>query len=190
MHKITARRAPHLSMRLRTDLEAFGVRPAQGREVPAARQFAAQLIGDGIVSGADLERIQRLSGDAALFVTEEDGALTGVLAFVLLSAEGLRAVQHGSFDALAPAAAHVAGAGQGACAFYGWGVAATTKASARRLIDGARSIMGGAVGHLPKFARPTTEAGRRLMYERLGFEDLPGSNGLVWQAPLAAAVAA
>jgi hypothetical protein len=50
--------------------------------------------------------------------------------------------------------------------------------------------MGGVFGPLPKFARPTTEAGHRLMRERLGFEDLPGSDGLVWQAPVDQAVAA
>ena len=180
-----------LSARLRRDLAAFDVQAAHGAEVPAARQFAAQLIGEGIVTAADLERVHRLTDESALFVAREDGELTGVLAFVLLNVSGLRAVLTGAFNALAPAAEHVAGPGEPACAFYGWGVAATTKPSARRVIDGARAIMAGAVGHLPKFARPTTEAGHRLMRERLGFEDLPGSfDGLVWQPPMEQAVAA
>ena len=145
----------------------------------------------GIVTADDLDRVQRLTGGSSLFVTEEDATLRGVLAFVLLNAAGLQAVHHGSFDARAPAGPHLAGPGEIACAFYGWGVAATTKVSARRLIDGARAVMEGTFGLLPKFARPTTEAGRRLMYERLGFVDLPGSaDGLVWQAPLKRAVAA
>ncbi|MGZ3375351.1 MAG: hypothetical protein ACXU8S_02025 [Phenylobacterium sp.] len=183
--------SPTLCARLRRELTAYDVQAAQGDDVAAARQFAAQLIGEGIVKAADLERVHRLTGESALFVTREDGELTGVLAFVLLNVSGLRAVLTGAFDALSPAAEHVAGPGQPACAFYGWGVAATTKPSARRLIDGARAIMGGACGHLPKFARPTTEAGHRLMRERLGFEDLPGSfDGLVWQAPLEQAAAA
>ena len=180
-----------LGERLCRDLMAFDVQPADGADVAAARQFAAQLIGEGIVKSDDLERVHRLTGGSALFVTREAGELTGVLAFVLLNVSGLRAVLTGAFDALSPAAEHVAGPGQPACAFYGWGVAATTKPSARRLIDGARAIMGGACGHLPKFARPTTEAGHRLMRERLGFEDLPGSfDGLVWQAPMEQAAAA
>jgi hypothetical protein len=135
--------------------------------------------------------VHRLTQESALFVAREDGELTGVLAFVLLNVSGLRAVLTGAFDALAPAAEHVAGPGAPACAFYGWGVAATTKPSARRVIDGARAVMGGACGHLPKFARPTTQAGHRLMRERLGFEDLPGSfDGLVWRPPMEQAVAA
>jgi hypothetical protein len=173
------------------DLERFGVRPAKSSEVTRAREFAAQLIGDGIVKGADLERVHTLSGGSCLFLTNEGEELTGVLAFVLLSARGLQALHSGAFNALAPQSDHVAGPGSKACAFYGWGVAATTKPSARRVVEGAREIMAGAVGHLPKYARPTTEAGHRLMRERLGFVDLPGSrDGLVWQPPLEQAVAA
>ncbi|HEY3948314.1 hypothetical protein [Phenylobacterium sp.] len=183
--------AASLSARLAQDLAPFDVRPARTDGIRAARAFAAQLIGEGIVTAHDLERVHALSGEAALYTTREDGALTGVLAFVLLNAAGLKAVREGGFDALSPAAAHVAGPGERACAFYGWGVAATTKTSARRVIDGARAIMAGAVGHLPKFARPTTEAGHRLMRERLGFVDLPGcADDLVWQPALEEAIAA
>jgi hypothetical protein len=190
MAETVLRRAPELRTRVINDLAAFGLRPARGDEASSARAFAARLIGEGIVTAADLGRVQRLSGGAALFVAHEEAALTGVLAFVLLNAAGHRAVLDGTFDAQAPAAAHVARPGERAEAFYGWGVAATTKDTARRLIPGARAVMAGACGGLPKYARPTTADGHRLMRERLGFADLPGSDGLVWQAPLAVAVAA
>jgi len=191
MNRDPIRATTGLSDRLRRDLAPFEVRPAEPGEVAAARSLAAQLISDGIVTTEDLDRVHRLTGGAALYVTEEDGALCGVLAFVLLNAAGREAVRSGSFEARAPDARHVAGPGEAVCAFYGWGVAATTKVSARRVVDGARAIMSGAVGPLPKFARPTTEAGHRLMRERLGFVDLPGSrDGLVWQAPLEQQVAA
>lgn len=179
------RHTAELSARLRRDLAAFEVRPAGPYEVAAARSLAAELIGEGIVTADELDRIQRLTAGTSLFVTEEDGTLRGILAFVLLNATGLRAVRNGSFDALAPAAQHLAGPGETAHAFYGWGVAATTKVAARRVVDAARAVMAGTFGPLPKFARPTTEAGHRLMRERLGFVDLPGSDdGLVWQAPI------
>jgi hypothetical protein len=185
------RHSVEFSARLRRDLAPFQVRPAEPGEVAAARDLAAQLIGEGIVATDELDRVQSLTGGASLFVTEEAGALCGVLAFVLLSGEGLRAVYDEAFDACAPGAQHLARPGETIHAFYGWGVAATTKTSARRVVDGARAVMAGAVGPLPKFARPTTDAGHRLMRERLGFVDLPGSDsGLVWQAPLVAAVAA
>lgn len=180
-----------LSHRLARDLARFDVRPAEPARIAEARAFAAQLIGAGIVTASDLERVHALSGGAALYTTEEDGQLSGVLAFVLLNAQGLAAVHAGDFDALSPDEGHVAGPGQTPRAFYGWGVAATTKASARRVVDAARAVMAGAVGHLPKFARPTTEAGHRLMRERLGFVDLPGcGSGLVWKAPVSEGLAA
>jgi len=183
--------ARDLAKNLIQDLERFAVRPAKSSEILGARDFAAQLIGDGIVGGADLERVHALTAGSCLFLTHEGEDLTGVLAFVLLSELGLGALHLGAFNALAPQSDHVAGPGSEACAFYGWGVAATTKVSARRVVDAAKSIMGGAVGHLPKYARPTTEAGHRLMRERLGFVDLPGSrDGLVWQAPLKGVLAA
>jgi len=185
------RHTAEFSARLRRELAPFEVRPAGPYEVAAARNLCAELIGDGIVSADDLDRVQRQTAGASLFVTEEEGALCGVLAFVLLNAAGLDAVSNGAFDAVSPAAGHLAGPGESACAFYGWGVAATSKTSARRVIDAARAVMAGTFGPLPKFARPTTEAGHRLMRERLSFVDLPGSeDGLVWQAPIEQAVAA
>jgi hypothetical protein len=191
MHSNLIRHSAEFAARLRRDLAAFHVRPAEPGEIAAARDLAAQLIGEGIVATDELDRVQYLTGRVSLFVTEEEGALCGILAFVLLSGGGLAAVYDGAFDACAPGASHLARPGDYIHAFYGWGVAATTKTSARRVVDGARAVMAGAVAQLPKFARPTTEAGHRLMRERLGFVDLPGSDsGLVWQAPLEAAVAA
>jgi len=183
--------APDLGTRLRRDLADFQVRPALDCEIAAVHGFAAQLIGEGIVTAEDLQRVHHLTGENGLFVTEEEDQITGVLAFVLLNVRGLRAVLTGTFDALSPCADHVASATAPACAFYGWGVAATTKRSARRVVNGAQAIMAGCVAHLPKFAHPTTEAGHRLMRERLGFVDLPDcQQGLVWQAPLEQAAAA
>ena len=177
-------RAPDLAVLLQRDLARYGLRSAKASEVAPARALAAALIGEAIVSASDFARIQRVSNGAALFLAHEDEVLTGILAFMLLSDEGRRAIHAGAFDALSPRESHLAAPGEPARAFYGWGVAATTKDSARRLIGGARDIMSGVLAHLPKFARPTTEAGHRLMRDRLGFVDLPQSGGLVWQAPL------
>jgi len=185
------RHTAEFAAKLRRELASFGVRPAGPYEVAAARSLAADLIGEEIVSADVLDRVQRQTAGVSVFVTEEEDALCGVLAFVLLNAAGLLAVVDGAFDAQAPAPAHLAGPGESACAFYGWGVAATTKASARRVVGAAQAVMAGAIGPLPKFARPTTEAGHRLMRERLAFIDLPGSaDGLVWRPPLEQAVAA
>ena len=179
-----------LPERIVADLAAFDVRPAKPHEVDAAHALARALIGERIVSAGDLARVHARTG-GALFLTFEDGVLTGVLAFVLLNAAGHAAVLAESFDAVRPADAHIARAGEEAAAFYGWGVAATTRESAQRLIDGSQAMGQGSVSHLPYYARPTTPKGERLMRERLGFRDVPGStSGLVWAPPGQQAVAA
>lgn len=180
-------RTDAISGQICRDLAPFDLRPASAADIAEARAFAARLIGVGIVTAEALQAVHLRSG-AGLFLAREDGLLTGVLAFVLLTASGLAAVRDGRFDALSPATAHVAGAGDEVCGVYGWGVAATTKPTAQRLIEGARAMAGGAAAHLPYFARPTTPAGERLMRERLNFVDVPGSrDGLVWAPPSAPA---
>jgi hypothetical protein len=166
--------------RVARQLAGFGLHPAGPGDVPEARTLAADLIGGGVVSEADFARVHRRSR-MALFLAREEGRLTGLLAFVPLTAAGTRAVREDRFDAGAPADEHIARPGDEVCALYGWGVAATTKDAARRLIEGARAVGRGPAAHLPTYARPTTEAGHRLMRERLEFLDLPGSRtGLVW----------
>ncbi|WP_374570002.1 hypothetical protein [Phenylobacterium sp.] len=169
--------------RIRRELAAYDLIPATARDIAEARDFAADLIGPAIVSAEALQRVHERSG-AGLFLAREEGTLTGVLAFVLLNRAGLDAVWAETFEAVDPAASHVNAAGEDPAALYGWGVAATTKPSAARLIEGARAMWAGAVMGLPYFARPTTPKGERLMRERLNFEDCPGSTtGLVWLPP-------
>ena len=167
---------------IREDLLGFDLRPADGNATVRAQDLAARLIGPEIVSAEALRRVQD-QAEAALFVTYEGDELTGVLAFVLLSRAGLEAVLRGDFDAQSPAQTHVATPAEIVCGFYGWGVAATTKPTARRLVEAARTMGRGSVAHIPYFARPTTEAGHRLMRERMNFVDLPGSDGIVWAPP-------
>lgn len=168
---------------IRRELAAYDLIPATEDDIAEARSFAADLIGPDIVSAEALQRVHERSG-AGLFLARERGALTGVLAFVLLNQAGLDAVWAETFDAVDPAPSHVSPASENPKALYGWGVAAITKPSATRLIEGARAMWAGAVMGLPYFARPTTPKGERLMRERLNFEDCPGSNtGLVWLPP-------
>ena len=179
--------------KIHSELGAFDLVSADDQDIGEARDFAAELIGSKIVSAEALQRVHERSG-AGLFLAREDGArkdgareegrLTGVLAFVLLNRAGLNAVWAETFEATDPSPSHVCRASEDPVAVYGWGVAAITKPSATRLIEGARAMWAGAVMGLPYFARPTTEKGDRLMRERLNFVDCPGSTtGMVWLPP-------
>lgn len=165
------------------DLAPLGIVPATPQETPAAHALAERLIGAGIVSAEDLAAVHARTG-AGVFVTYDDGALSGILAFVLLTRAGRDAVLADAFDAVRPASAHVARPQDAVCGLYGWGVAAVAKPAARRLIEGAHIMGRNSVSHLPYYARPATAAGERLMRDRLGFVDVPGSRtGLVWAPP-------
>jgi hypothetical protein len=169
-----------LAARAARELAVFGLYPAADHEDAAGRALAAELIGGTIVPAAEFRRVHRRCG-MALFLAREEGRLTGMLAFVPLTSAGMHAVWTDEFDAQAPADAHVARRGEVVCALYGWGVAAATRESAVRLVEGARAFGRGAAAHLANYARPATPRGERLMREKLGFEDLPGSKtGLVW----------
>jgi hypothetical protein len=169
-----------LAVRVIRELLPFGVLPARDDEVAEGRALAAELIGGTIVSEADFRRVHRRCG-MALFLAHEDSRLTGMLAMVPLTAAGDQAVWKGSFQALAPADAHVARRGQEVRGIYGWGVAGGTRESAKRLVEASRVLREGVLAHLPNYARPVTPSGDRFMREKLGFVDLPGSkSGLVW----------
>jgi hypothetical protein len=163
-------------------LALFGLYPAGADEVIEARAFAAGLIGGEIVTPEALQMVHERTG-AGLFVYRYDGVLSGVIALVLLTDEGLRAAMSDAFDALAPNPAHVARFDQDPAGVYGWGIAAADKAAARRLAEASGAMTSNSIGHLPHFARAATEAGARFM-ERLGFRPYPGSRkGLVLLDP-------
>jgi hypothetical protein len=163
-----------VTLALRAELEALEIYPARADQVAEARRFAAQLIGGAIVSPEGLQRVHEHSG-AGLFLYHDEEELTGVLAIVLLSQAGLAATCDETFNALNPDLKHVAAEGEPPAGLYGWGIAATRKMTARRLVDGLSAIANGAVGHLPYFARAATPQGERLLIDRLGFRPYPGS---------------
>jgi len=167
-------------MAIHAQLAAFGVCSASAAEIAPAQAFAARLIGPGIASATTLRRVHEQSG-AGVFLAHEEGVLTGVLAFVLLNKVGYEAITANAFDGVDPAPAHVARSGQKSAALYGWGIAASTHSTAKRLIGGLNAIARSAVPDIPYFSRPATPAGERLLIELLKFK--PCNGGLVWLEP-------
>ncbi|WP_297695896.1 hypothetical protein [Phenylobacterium sp.] len=179
-----------LSRHMRPIFQKYGVLPPCGADMAEARNLAAELIGGELVATETLQRVQAYT-DCAVAVAHEEGQVTGVLAWVHLNAAGVDAVMSGAFDVFNPAEAHMAAPDEIVCGTYGWGIAASTKPTAKRL--GAVSEEGAPLyEHVARFARIATEAGRRFMCDRLGYRELPGSD-LVWlpaTAPIRTAEAA
>jgi hypothetical protein len=175
---------------IRAAFAATGVSTAKLDEIAEAQEFAARLIGGKVASSATLTRVQTRTG-ICVFVYREGGVMTAMVAYVLFSERGLRALFADRFNAYEPASSHLTRQGEEPAGVYGWGVAATNHPAARQVVAGYELMRQKAAPHLPFFGRPVTEAGRRLMFERLHYKPVPGSTtGVVWLEPFAGSRAA
>jgi hypothetical protein len=155
-------------------LAGFDLWPAQPGEFLEARALAARLIGAEIVDPEVLHRVHARSG-GGLFLTREQGVLTGVLALVLLSPHGLDAIETDRFDGVDTLVSHVARPSEEVAGLYAWGLCASTPRGARRVVAGARAMRLRVVPDLPCFGRAATPAGRRLMVDHLRCRPVPNS---------------
>lgn len=169
---------------IKNELARLNVQPARAEEIEAARALGAALIGPAIVTPEALRDVQEWSG-SALFVTrdKDDGSLTGVAAVLLMSAQGLAALEAERFDGRDPDLAHVAEVGDEPSAVYVWGLAAIRKMAGARLTAGLLAMGDLATPHLPYFGRAASDTGLHLLI-RTGFVPCPGSpSGLLRRAP-------
>lgn len=163
---------------LRDRLAAIGMVPARLDETGAIRDLAARLIGPNIADEAALASIHRRTG-YGFYVAREAGALSAVMALVLLNAVGLAAVRADTFNSLRPDPAQAVLPHEAPQAVYGWGIAAATRESARVLVESSWAVLD--VVRRPFFVRAATEAGRRMLTEKMSFVPYPGStSGLLW----------
>lgn len=180
MPRLTDAIAPSpLALRIQQQLTPLAVFDATPNEIPVARDLAARLIGGPNVSAEVAARVRARQG-GGIYVTRSDGEVTGVLALVFLTAAGEAAVTTELFDPLDPADAHVVVSGSDPCAVYAWGIAAADRDAARALVQTSWAL-GPVLGHVPFYVRAATEAGRRLLCEKMSFTLYPGSTtGLLW----------
>jgi hypothetical protein len=178
--------AAPLADRLRAILEPIGMFDAKDRELEPARALAARLIGGENVSVAGLRRVYERQG-TGVFVSRTDQDVVGVLALIFLNAVGHAAVLAERLDPLAPDLSLVVSGREEPTAVYAWGIAASTREAAQVLVRGAIAL-GDAVPGIPFYVRAATEAGRRLLTEKMSFTPFPGSTaGLLWSGPRTAA---
>ena len=183
-HRLSGNARPCVIDVILAQLAQFGVLPATADQIDEAQAFAATLIGPQIVQPQALRRVQDYTG-GALFLTRQGTELTGVMAFVLLSKSGSRAVRTDAFDAVDPANRHLARRDEDPHAAYGWGIATTDRESTKRILKGYDLFRTTTVPHLAWFARAVTPAGERLMLEQLNYKPYPGSkSGLIWREPV------
>lgn len=167
----------------------FGMKLAEEHEIAQGREIAARLISDGIASAATFIAMQRLTR-SSVFVYLEDGAVTGMLGLFLVRESGLRAIQNGTFDSIAPDLALVALPGERPAACYGWGFAATTERGGAAAVKAAVALQQQLFWAIPTFTRTATPDGVRVILGPMGYQRYSASDPtLVWRPPAASAPA-
>jgi hypothetical protein len=124
-----------------------------------------------------------------LYVYREGGEVTGFLAWLPLSLEGVEALTSGSFNGLDPQPSHLCSVGAPGGAAYGWGYAGRTRRAMAAVIKGTYQARHGMCGEMPFFTRAATSDGARILNGRLGCSPFAAeAPGLFWSEPTACSV--
>jgi hypothetical protein len=165
-------------------LQELGLCPLEARDMPDAHALAARLIGPGIASAATLSAVHERTGGDAVFVLWEQGEITGVVAYAPLNRDGLDALVRDDFDGVSPDLAHVAGEGERPRAAYGWGMAGSTPAGRKAVVQAGIALYERVLPDTPWFSRAATPDGRRVVLGKFGFSPAPWSgSGLMVRWP-------
>jgi hypothetical protein len=168
-----------LAQTLRDMLEPLGMFDARLEEFGSVRAMAAALIGPGIASEEVLKTVFAHTG-YGIYLVREEGRPTGVVALIMLNATGLAAVEADLFDPLEPHLDCVALPHEAPTGVYAWGIAAATREAAKVAVAGAWATRS-AAPNIPFFVRAATDAGRRLLTEKMPFTLYPGTTtDLLW----------
>lgn len=161
---------------------ACGLHVARLDELPELRKLATELISPHIMSLAGLRMVLRKTRSGLLAFKETDGELTGMLGVARLTDKGHEALLAGSFNPLEPSARHYAGPGDAVSAVYALGIASLTREAARATVTACVRLRETVMAELPFYARPSTNAGRRVLVERLHCSETLGN--ILWSPPL------
>jgi hypothetical protein len=162
----------------------IGLEPATPAEMADVDAIAQDLIGGETAGVATLSRIQD-HAQTVVLVHRENGRVMGFLAWLPLTAEGLRALIDGDFKGLDPSPDHVCRPGEVCVAVYGWGYAGRTRRASAVVIKGVVQGRQEVCPQIPFFTRGSTADGARLLAGRLHAEPFPIDRpGLFWSPPL------
>lgn len=170
---------PETAQMLRHAVEPLGVFDAEPDELGQVRTLAADLISPGVASLSTIQAVHARTG-YGIYVVREEGKVAGWLALVMLNDAGLAAVEDDSFDPIEPDLRYLTSPFETPVAVYSWGIATASRPAAKSLIE-ACWVVREQMPDIPFFVRASTEAGRRMLTEKLYFVGYPGTaSGLLW----------
>jgi hypothetical protein len=165
---------------------ACGLAMVASGQLSDARRLAEQAMGRSVAPLSALRRLTLLA-PGSILVFESKNVVTGVLGVLPLTEAGLRRLLGGSLELTDPRRSIVANTFDQAFALYAMGIAAVGKDAARAVVAGVVRLRE-AFPEVAFYARPVTDAGRRVLVERLGCVAVPESPLMV--SPAASAMGA
>jgi hypothetical protein len=145
----------------------------------AVHKLATDELGPGLASLEEIKRVDGLTG-ASIWIIRRKGVVTGFLAPLALTAEGVAALVDNTFDAANIDQKWVARLGEPLAGFYCWCYAGKDQVSRGALVLGLRTLIDKYFVELPFFGRDSTEAGARIM-RHLGFDSFDDTPHLFWR---------
>lgn len=152
---------------------------ANEADYAAVHQLACDQLGAGLASLEEIRRVDQLTG-ASIWVLRRQDRVTGFLAPLALTAEGLEALTEGRFTAACIDETWVARLGEPLAGFYCWCYAGADQVSRGTLVLGLRTLIDTHFPDLPFFGRDSTPAGARIM-RHLGFFPFDDAPHLFWR---------
>jgi hypothetical protein len=141
--------------------------------------LAVSAMGSKIASLEEIKRVDAMT-DATIWIVRRNDAVTGFLATLALTSEGVAALVDGSFDAASIDERWIAPLGQPLAGFYCWCYAGKDQVSRGALVLALRTLIDRHFPDLPFFGRDSTEAGARIM-RHLGFFPFDSVEHLYWR---------
>ena len=163
-----------------------GVTLASDAEIVEGQALAQERIGGEVVSAAMLKAVQDITG-SSVFVVREGGKVTGLTAFFLLRAAGMKAFDDGVFDTVNVNLDFVWRPRETPAGGYAWGFVASNDRAAGRVVKASLLIREALLWALPGYTRAATDDGARLIFGSLGFEPVPDQPTLARYFPRARA---
>lgn len=154
-----------------------GVSLAGPEDIVHARALCAERISENVVSVETLQQVQNITG-ASVFVAREQGVVTGMTAFFLVRAEGMRALDEGRFDAVNIDPDMVCRPRERPAGGYAWGFVGSTDRGAGRAVKASIAVRETLFWALPGYTRAATDDGARLIFGSLGFKHVDGDPSL------------
>ncbi len=141
--------------------------------------LAVEALGPHLASLDEIKRVDGLTG-ATIWVVRRKGSVSGFLATLPLTGEGVAALIDGKFNAASVQPEWLARMGEPLAGWYCWCYAGRDQVSRGTLVLALRTLIDGHFPDLPFFGKESSEAGARIM-RHLGFYPVDGVDHLFWR---------